>query len=280
MQLRVICASVLIASLMTIHAHSSFGQDLYSDDEVNCIAAAIYQSECGGKEQALVSWNINESFPSLGIGHFIWTEKNHQKKFWSSFPSLIEFMVQQGAIIPEPLKFIQEDSPPWKNRNVFEAQKNSKVIEQIQQFLVQTKDLQAQFILRRASDFVDQIRKNPDYFHASQRLQLEDLLLSERGRYALMDYINFKGEGFLESESYLGKGWGAIQVLSRMTLIDHPDAVERFAQSAEAVLKQRVQNSGRVHIESKWLPGWMNRIDHYRRFECAATRISSNELNL
>ncbi len=36
------------------------------------------------------------------------------------------------------------------------------------------------------------------------------------GLYALVDYVNFKGEGTLPSERYRGEGWGLLQVLEEM----------------------------------------------------------------
>ncbi len=32
----------------------------------------IYRNECNRNPRCLVDWNPGESFPSLGIGHFIW----------------------------------------------------------------------------------------------------------------------------------------------------------------------------------------------------------------
>ena len=36
------------------------------------------------------------------------------------------------------------------------------------------------------------------------------------GLYALMDYVNFKGEGVNPTERYRGQGWGLLQVLEAM----------------------------------------------------------------
>jgi hypothetical protein len=42
-------------------------------------------------------------------------------------------------------------------------------------------------------------------------------------------------------------------------------AVKAFARSAESVLKRRVQNSPPEREESRWLPGWLNRISTYTK---------------
>jgi hypothetical protein len=80
------------------------------------------------------------------------------------------------------------------------------------------------------------------------------------GPYALVDYVNFKGEGTLESERYKGEGWGLLQVLEAMR--EGPALVE-FQRAAESVLSRRVKNSPPGRGESRWLPGWKNRIRTY-----------------
>ena len=55
---------------------------------------------------------------------------------------------------------------------------------------------------------------------AAQRGQItqrfNDLGTSAAGAYALVDYVNFKGEGVLPTERYRGQGWGLLQVLQTM----------------------------------------------------------------
>ena len=80
------------------------------------------------------------------------------------------------------------------------------------------------------------------------------------GPYALVDYVNFKGEGTLESERYKGEGWGLLQVLEAMG--DGPALLE-FRRAAESVLSRRVKNSPPERGESRWLQGWKNRVKTY-----------------
>ena len=57
------------------------------------------------------------------------------------------------------------------------------------------------------------------------------------GCYALVDYVNFKGEGVLATERYAGQGWGLLQVLEGMTQeCSGRAAVKSFAESAKTVL--------------------------------------------
>ena len=87
---------------------------------------------------------------------------------------------------------------------------------------------------------------------------------SAAGRYALVDYVNFKGEGVLRTERYKDEGWGLLQVLSEMRATG-PDPVKEFSRAASAVLRRRVANSPAERREAKWLPGWLNRVNSYSR---------------
>jgi hypothetical protein len=80
------------------------------------------------------------------------------------------------------------------------------------------------------------------------------------GPYALVDYVNFKGERTLESERYKGEGWGLLQVLEAMR---EGLALVEFQRAAESVLSRRVKNSPPGRGESRWLPRWKNRIRTY-----------------
>jgi hypothetical protein len=76
--------------------------------------------------------------------------------------------------------------------------------------------------------------------------------------------VNFKGEGVLATERYAGQGWGLLQVLEGMSQESSgPEAVKNFAESAKKVLTTRVRNSPPARNESRWLPGWLNRINTY-----------------
>jgi hypothetical protein len=91
------------------------------------------------------------------------------------------------------------------------------------------------------------------------RRQCQDV---DRGCYALIDYVNFKGEGILSTERYQGHGWGLLQVLEHMS--DDGSATQSFAAAAAAVLRERVRNAPPERHEARWLPGWLNRVATYR----------------
>ena len=90
--------------------------------------------------------------------------------------------------------------------------------------------------------------------------------LANRGQgcYALIDYVNFKGEGVLPTERYAGRGWGLLQVLEGMGGETGASPLGEFADSAERVLRERVKNAPPARHEERWLPGWLRRVDTYR----------------
>ena len=91
------------------------------------------------------------------------------------------------------------------------------------------------------------------------------LYTTDAGLYALIDYVNFKGEGIALSERYQGVGWGLAQVLEQMDMATAPSPVEAFAAGAATVLTRRVELAPSERNEQRWLPGWLKRINSYRR---------------
>ena len=88
----------------------------------------------------------------------------------------------------------------------------------------------------------------------------ESLAATKQGRFALIDYVNFKGEGTKATERYAGQGWGLLQVLEGMAPGGHPP---EFAKSAAETLRRRVKNAPPERHEERWLPGWLNRVQAY-----------------
>ena len=84
---------------------------------------------------------------------------------------------------------------------------------------------------------------------------------SAEGAFCLIDYVNFKGEGTNPAERYKGQGWGLLQVLEGMA----EPSPAGFAESAKRVLSRRVANSPAARGEKRWLAGWHNRCDGYKR---------------
>ena len=107
------------------------------------------------------------------------------------------------------------------------------------------------------------LEETPAPARAKIQQKFEKVAETAQGMYALVDYVNFKGEGVLASERYRGEGWGLLQVLEGMPDLSSNSATKDFAQSAKVVLTRRVRNSPPERKESRWLPGWLNRINTY-----------------
>jgi hypothetical protein len=253
----------LIAALCVLLAESTLATVSLSHQEAIQIGRKIWQNECGGSIAGLTSWNPGENFASLGIGHFIWYPPGVEGPFEESFPKLVRYVQQRGAKLPALLLAPHADCP-WHSRSEFLAAESTTEMKQLRRFLVDTIDLQADFLVRRLRDALPQMLATaPAGERPKIERQFERVARSAQGCYALVDYVNFKGEGVLATERYRKEGWGLLQVLEAMSG-EEGVAVNEFAEAAAAVLRRRVKNSPQERHESGWLPGWLSRIDSYR----------------
>ena len=227
------------------------------------VGKKVWVNECDGKVVGLTSWNGGEAFPSLGIGHFIWYPSGHRGPYEESFPLLIAYLKERGVELP---KWLSPLGPcPWPNRQAFMADFNGPRLSGLRTFLASTVAEQSDFLFERLRLSEAQLGDGLDPQDAA-RLTRNFQLLSDStaGTYALVDYVNFKGEGTKPSERYQGKGWGLRQVLLAMRVPDgKADAPGKFATAAARVLIQRVKLSPPERNERQYLPGWLNRTASY-----------------
>jgi hypothetical protein len=232
------------------------------------IGKKIWQNECNGTVAGLTAWNEGEDFPSLGIGHFIWYPQGKRGPFEESFPKLVSFMSSRGAKLPELLMGAGGPPPcPWNSRTEFFQAGQTAEMKQLRQFLADTVDVQAEFLVNRLEAALPKMLDEAAVADRENvRRQFERVASGPQGGYALVDYVNFKGEGVLHTERYRGQGWGLLQVLEGMTQSDRgPGALEEFSRSARAVLTRRVQNAPAERNEARWLSGWIHRVNSYTR---------------
>ena len=229
-----------------------------SDRQATEIGRRIWKNECAGTISGLTSWNAGEDFASLGIGHFIWYPAGHRGPYEESFPGLARFLKANG----KPVADWMLGPCPWTSRKAFLADASGPRLSALRALLADSIALQARYAARRLESALPKILAaaapgDRDRIAANfQRVAAEPL-----GYYALMDYVNFKGEGTNPSERYRGEGWGLLQVLSRMK--SSGPALPAFARAADEVLTQRVKLSPPDRHEAKWLPGWRNRLQTY-----------------
>jgi hypothetical protein len=230
-----------------------------SPSEARGIGHKVWQNECNGTVAGLTSWNAGENFASLGIGHFIWYPEGINGPFDESFPKLVRFMQQKGA---KTFGFLSGPCP-WHSRADFLRAQQSTEMKQLRDLLAGTVDLQTQFMITRLEEALPKMLAEGSE-HDKIRGNFQRLTRSASGCYALIDYVNFKGEGTLVTERYAGQGWGLLQVLERMPA-SAGDAPKQFSQSAAEILRQRVKNAPPARREDRWLSGWIRRVNGYSR---------------
>jgi hypothetical protein len=231
-----------------------------SDGELSSIGRRVWQNECGGTREGLTSWNSGESFASLGIGHFIWYPKGASGPFEESFPKLAAFLAINGTVVPEWIR----GSCPWGSRVEFQAASRGEKMNALRDLLASTIHLQARFLARRMQESLPKMEAAaPAGERAKIRTRFEELAATSRGTFALVDYVNFKGEGTKETERYRDQGWGLLQVLENMDESKKGDAAQAFAESAAMALERRVRNAPPERHEERWLAGWKSRVRSY-----------------
>lgn len=257
-------ARAVLAFFLFVAAAGSAHAIELSRADASRIGRKIWQNECAGTVSGLTSWNSGENFASLGIGHFIWYAKGERGPFEESFPDLVRFAAKRGVKLP-PVALQNRDGCPWKTRAEFNAAQDSAELKELRRFLADTVDLQTQFLVERLQQALPKmLAEAPAAQRSDIQQRFQRVASTPQGCYALVDYVNFKGEGVLDSERYQGQGWGLLQVLQGMNgNEDGPAAAQAFSASARRVLTQRVKNSPPERKESRWLAGWLQRVNSY-----------------
>jgi len=292
-------ALVALATLAAMFSHAGLSQE-QSDSvlprlntaDAEWLVERIFANECAAQRACLTSWNEGEDFPSLGIGHFIWFQRNQDEIFAETFPDLLTYLDETGITLPKWLQpnnlITNNDGPdgdihagdfsrdisgetpsegkdsPWESRADFYQDIDSPRMEELRTLLDTTRREQAQFIIARLENSIGGIvsqAPSAERERLQRRVEKLSTCHSPAGLYALIDYVHFKGTGLAEGERYAGQGWGLQQVLSAMS--DDLPALDSFASAAKATLERRVANAPIERREQRWLKGWHNRIDTY-----------------
>lgn len=234
-------------------------------EDVRKIGEQIWENECDGTVEGLTSWNRGENFASLGIGHFIWYPAGMEGPFEESWPKLVQFLRGRGLVVPSWV--LQERHCPWHNQEEFQRARETAPMKELRTFLSRSVDAQTEFIVQRLRSALPKMMDAAGRDRTNRRRlesQFQALTSSSQGMYAMIDYVNFKGEGTKAEEHYRGQGWGLTQVLLEMRGNPRGFAAPwEFSEAAKRVLTRRVRNAPRD--ESEWLQGWLNRCDTYKR---------------
>lgn len=257
---------ILLFSMLALVCNLAFAAPVVdiSRDEAVRIGIKIWHNECGGKISGLTSWNDGEKFASLGIGHFIWSPSTDSSFANEGFVQLIRYMEAQGVTVPEWLQGETVPACPWHSRDAFLASLNSDKMRELRQFLVDTIPIQAQFMVHRMVNAFPKLISNANY---EDRIYIFDqfttLSSTPQGLYALVDYVNFKGEG-TGIVAQRKNRWGLFQVLQGMKNAPYQyNTLQSFVWAANQVLTERVRNAPYGSHDEKWLPGWRKRLCTY-----------------
>ena len=259
MLLRLISA-IVIAIVISQAALAADYKIQLTTKQAQSIGQKIWLNEGRGKIENLTVWNKGEAFPSFGIGHFIWYPQGVEESFTESFPQLIKHL-QKTTALPDWLT--TTDHAPWKSRDMFYAEISSNKMNSLRQLLHNSIPQQVELIVQRMEaalpKMLTAVATKAQRDHVSR--QFYRVAQQPNGIYALIDYVNFKGEGVSTKERYKGQGWGLLQVLENMN--NNTTVMPEFVRAADFALTRRTQNAPRD--ETRWLPGWRNRLQTYLR---------------
>ncbi len=230
-----------------------------TDQEAWKIGQMIWNNESGAKTDGLTAWNEGEDFASLGIAHFIWYPTGRKGPFTETFPDLLNYIKSQGISLPDFLS--TGEGCPWPDRAAFMKDFSGKRMLQLRSFLAATIMHQVRFAALRLENALRGIlAAAPANDRSRVHLNFYRVAAEPTGFYALMDYVNFKGEGTSPAERYQGRGWGLLQVLQEMK---DNQPLSDFSQAACRVLARRVAGSPPERNEARWLKGWQKRCQTY-----------------
>ncbi|MGJ8698330.1 MAG: hypothetical protein ACSHYF_18590 [Verrucomicrobiaceae bacterium] len=228
------------------------------------IGRKIWQNESGGKVTGLTHWNDGEEFPSMGIGHFIWYPKGFNGRWTETWPEFVQFATSRGLRLPA---VAYAPDCPWPNKPAFQRDFNGPQLTGLRNWLAANIGVQTEFIAHKSRAALPKIlAAAPAADRARIQANYDKVATTSNGVYALVDYVNFKGDGTNPREAYAGQGWGLKWVLMGMRDVPAGQAAAReFAASAKRRLHLRIKNSPQARGESRWREGWDNRCDTYAR---------------
>jgi hypothetical protein len=232
-----------------------------SFEQAQSLSNRIWKNECAGKIEGLTTWNEGEDFASLGIGHFLWYPSQRKQVFGETFPDVLLFIQSCGVPLPKWIEI--EKGCPWRNKKHFQQHIDSPKMIELREFLYETRALQAIYIAKRLEEALPKLTAK---LELTEKRRVEKhfnaLAQTSKGMYALIDYLNFKGEGLNPSERYKERGWGLLQVLQRIPE-NSIRPLDDFVKAAKELLVERVANAPTGKNEKRWLPGWNARLNTY-----------------
>lgn len=228
------------------------------------IGRKIWQNESGGKVSGLTHWNDGEEFPSMGIGHFIWYPKGFDGRWTETWPEFVRFATSKGKRLP-PVAYSTDC--PWPNKRAFQRDFNGAQLVGLRKWLSSNIGIQTEFISHKSRAALPKILATaPAADRAKIQRNYDKVATTSNGVYALVDYVNFKGDGTNPRETYAGQGWGLKWVLMDMRSVSAGQTAAReFSAATKRRLHLRIKNSPPARGEKRWRKGWDHRCNTYAR---------------
>ncbi|MGY8647343.1 MAG: hypothetical protein ACKVLL_08295 [Verrucomicrobiales bacterium] len=228
------------------------------------IGRKIWQNESGGKVSGLTHWNDGEEFPSMGIGHFIWYPKGFNGRWTETWPEFVRYARSQGMQVPAVGTL---SDCPWPDKAAFQRDFDGAQLNGLRKWLAANIALQTEFIAYKSRAALPNVlAAAPSAQRARIQQNYDKVSTSSNGIYALVDYVNFKGDGTNPRERYAKQGWGLMWVLMEMKEVPGGQAAAKeFGQAAKRRLDLRIKNSPPARGEKRWRAGWHNRCESYGR---------------
>lgn len=259
----------------SFQAQCPVDQDLkkFSKAEIARVTANLLNNETGCKAGNMMEWDskAGEFFPSIGLPHVVGFPVGARKVVDESFPRFWQYLQQnyKGTTRWPDLKLVGE-SVPWKTKKEFET---DPVVKDLNRFLLDpdVMELQGQFAVQRATSSIgailaaNSLDPNPRVRTGELCSRFKNLLKTPQGLQAIVDYVNWKGEGIHYSEQTDTKHirWGLKQVLENIGTVDPKNAHLQFADAASRALAERSSDDSRI---KKSMPGLQSRIEStYRK---------------
>jgi hypothetical protein len=237
-----------------------------SEQDAKKLGMVIWNNEADKRVDLLAYWGSYSSFPEIGIGHYIWYPQGQTGPYTAQFPPLCAYLQECGVHFPQwLLEAYLAGGAPWQTREEFMY--DTQRTNELRQFLAATVDLQTQFMIKRLEDeWKDILATAPSEHRAQMQLYFDLMRSSLLGTYALVDYLNFKGNGLNPREERNGHRFGLLQVM-----LDMPDGLtaenvtKAFAICAARRLVNYIGHFGPEYRPVKFLAGWVKRVSTYAR---------------
>lgn len=285
---------IILTLLLSFYSTLSLGFDdndpqllIISPQIALPIGIKIWFNECDGSIMGLTSWNAEENFASLGIGHFLWHPyPSKRATFNAGFPHLLRYMEARGVNVPYWLRGKAGLYCPWGSRDEFLEAQYSIKMGALRSFLQQTIPIQAEYMTRHLQEILpDLLASTPMEERWLIHNKFHNLARTPSGIYAMVDYLNFKGSGIGNgSRCNYEHGSGLLQVLRGMKFAPpHFSTLQAYAWSAKHALIRRVESHAHSQYDERWLAGWFKRLNTYLEGEWnkqAVVKIESNNLQL